>query len=317
MNHLESSFTGKNAVWRYLIMLAAVLAASNTIGAIPLFISIGMRSATDPQVFESLRANPNDLSILNLDPDIYLLEMLFPFFIGLAVFILLIRPLNNRTLKEVINGTTTFRWKRLFISALIWTVFAAVYLFASMKLDSSNYSLNNKSPTLISLIVISVFLIPFQAAWEEIIFRGYLLQGFAVMFRNRWFPIVMTSILFALMHILNPEIKEFGFWEMMPQYLLFGIIFGIITILDDGIEAAIGAHSANNVFLSIMLTNKGSVLQTPAIYEQHNYYPLSEFATMLVIGILVILVMKIVFRWNNFSALFGSVGKKPAADQVP
>jgi hypothetical protein len=98
---------------------------------------------------------------------------------------------------------------------------------------------------------------------------------------------------------------------------LFGIIFGIITILDDGIEAAIGAHSANNVFLSIMLTNKGSVLQTPAIYEQHNYYPLTEFATMLVIGILVILVMKIVFRWNNFSALFGSVGKKPAADQVP
>jgi uncharacterized protein len=313
MNHLESSFTGKNAFWRYFIMLLAVLAASNTIGSIPLFISI----AKNPEAAAALTANPNDLSILGLDPNIYLLEMLFPFLVGLAFFVMLIRPLNSKTLTQVINGTPGFRWNRFLISALAWTVISAIYLLASIKFDPSNYILNNKSSTLISIIVISVLLIPFQAAWEEIIFRGYLMQGFAVIFRKRWIPVIITSILFALMHIVNPEIKEFGLWEMMPQYLLFGLIFGIITILDDGIEAAMGAHAANNVFLAIMLTNKGSALQTPAVYLQQNVYPWTDLITMLAMGILFILMMKKILRWGSFSVLFESVVKNPVVDQVP
>jgi uncharacterized protein len=317
MNHLESSFTGKNTFWRYFLMMVAVLAASNTVGAIPLLISIGLRSAADPVVLESLTANPNDLSILGLEPNIYLLEMLFPFFVGLIAFILLIKPMNERTLMKVINGTDSFRWRRFLISALVWTIFAAIYLLISLRIDPSNYSLNNISSTLIPLIIISVLLIPFQAAWEEIIFRGYLMQGFAVLCRNRWFPIVMTSILFALMHVINPEIKEFGFLNMMPQYFLFGLIFGIITIVDDGIETAMGAHAANNVFLSVMLTHKSSVLQTPAVYEQHKYYPMTEFATMLVMGIIIILIFKVIFKWKNFSVLFGKVEPGKAFTQIP
>ena len=111
--------------------------------------------------------------------------------------------------------------------------------------------------------------IPFQAAFEEVIFRGYLMQGFAAMYRDTdGFPLIMTSVLFGLMHAFNPEVKEFGFFTMMPQYIVFGLIFGIITILDDGIEASMGAHAANNIFLVIMVTNKSSALQTPALYEQ-------------------------------------------------
>ena len=81
--------------------------------------------------------------------------------------------------------------------------------------------------------------------------------------KNRWFPLIMTSILFGLMHGLNPEVKEFGLLTMMPQYILFGLIFGIITILDDGIEAAMGAHAANNIFLCIMVTNKVISIANP------------------------------------------------------
>ena len=90
---------------------------------------------------------------------------------------------------------------------------------------------------------------------------------------------------------------------MMPQYILFGLIFGIITILDDGIEAAMGAHTANNIFLCIMVTNKSSALQTPALYEQHNIYPWIEFGALLVVGIVFIFILKIIFRWKDFSIL--------------
>jgi len=307
MNHLESSFIGKNNWWRYVIVFAAIFALTNTIGAIPLLISIGISTANDPSILEKISANPNDLSVLGLDPNVYLIEMIFPFIIGLVAFVLLLYPMNGKKFSQVINGNGNFRWKRLFGSAIVWTLFSAIYLFASIKLDPSNYSLLNTSKTLIPLIIISVLLIPFQAAWEEIIFRGYLMQGFAVLMKNSWTPVIFTSILFALMHVINPEIKEYGFWSMMPQYLLFGLIFGIMTVMDDGVEAAIGAHAANNAFLSIMLANKGSVLQTPAVYEQHVYNPGIEFLAMLAMCIVVLIIMKLLFKWKGFSMLFRKV----------
>jgi len=251
MNHLESTFKGKNSFWRYVIMFAVVLIVANTIGAIPLLIAMFLKLGSNPSVFSQFSANPNDFGLIGLSPNIGFLIMMFPFIAGLIAFILLIKPLNNRTLKMTINGTGKIRWSRFFISGAVWLFLSALYLFFYLKLDPSNFSINNKSVSLIILSVISVLFIPFQAAFEEILFRGYLMQGFTVLVRNKWFPLIMTSVLFALMHGLNPEVKEYGFFTMMPQYILFGLIFGIVTILDDGVEAAIGAHTANNVFFHL------------------------------------------------------------------
>ncbi|HBE41909.1 MAG TPA: hypothetical protein DDW27_12020 [Bacteroidales bacterium] len=313
MNHLESSFKGKNAFWRYFVMIVAVLAASNTIGSIPLLVSIFQ----NPSAIGELSANPNDLSPLGLDPVTAFIFMLIPFAVGLGAFVLLIRPLNAKSIMTVINGTGSFRWNRLFISAGVWIVVSIIYLFVNMKLDPGNFSLNNLSSTLIPLIFVSIILIPFQAAFEEVIFRGYLMQGFTVILRKRMFPLLMTSLLFGLMHSMNPEVKEFGFLTMMPQYIVFGLIFGIITILDDGIESAIGIHSANNAFLCIVITNKSSALQTPAIWEQHAIYPWAEFATMLIMGFVTIVVLKKIFKWGSFNLLASGVEPKVEnADQV-
>jgi membrane protease YdiL (CAAX protease family) len=316
MNHLESSYSGKNAFWRYLLMILAVLAASNTIGSIPLFISIGGRMSVDPSVAARLAENPNDLTVLGVSSNTGLLMMLFPFIVALIALILLVKPLNGRSLIKIINGTDSFRWNRFFISALIWGIISAIYLFVCLKADPSNYSLNNKSASLIPLMLISVLVFPFQAAFEEILFRGYLMQGFTVLFNNRLFPLITTSILFGLMHGLNPEVKAFGFWTMLPQYVLFGLIFGIMTIMDDGIEAAIGAHAANNAFLCVMVTNDASALQTKALFVQHNVYPWLELSTMLLMGVLIIAVMNMIFKWNNFSEIFGRVNRNKII-QVP
>lgn len=312
MQHLESTFTGKNNFWRYIIMFVVVLIVSNTIGALPLIIAALMKSASNPEVFSQLSANPNDFSILGLDPNVGLTLMLFPFIAGLAAFILLVKPLNNRTLKNVVNGTGKIRWNRFFISASVWLILSALYLFLYLKFDPANFTLNNKTSSLILLSVISLMFIPFQAAFEEILFRGYLMQGFAALLRNRWFPLLMTSVLFGLMHAFNPEVKEFGFLAMMPQYILFGLIFGVITILDDGIEAAMGAHTANNVFLCIMVTNQSSALQTHALYEQLNIYPWTEFTGLLFTGVVFVMTLKIIFGWDDFSILFQNISVGPS-----
>lgn len=297
-------------------MLFAILAGANTIGSIPLILSLVKKMATDPGAAADFSQNPGNLSLLGIEPNLGLLMMLLPFVAGLTAFILLIKPIHGRTFEMIINGTGKIRWKRFFISALVWFFLSGLYLFIYQKVDPGNFSINNSSKTLILLILISLVFIPFQAALEEVVFRGYLMQGFAVIVRKRWFPLVMTSILFGLLHSFNPEVKDFGFFTMMPHYIIFGFIFGVITILDDGIEAAMGAHAANNIFLCIMVTHESSTLQTASLYEQHNVYPWTEFLGLLLTGILFIFILKILFRWGDFSPLSAKIEAIPV-NQIP
>jgi membrane protease YdiL (CAAX protease family) len=307
MNHLESSFAGKNSFWRYILMFAVVLIVSNTIGAVPLLVALIIKSGSNPSVFSQMAANPNDFSVIGLNPIAGLVIMLFPFMAGLIAFIFLVKPLNNRNIRLIINGTGKIRWSRFFTSAAVWLVLSVIYLLFYIKIDPANFILNNKTSSLILLSVVSVLFIPFQAAFEEVLFRGYLMQGFAVLVKNRLFPLIMTSILFGIMHAFNPEVEEYGFFTMIPQYIVFGLVFGIITILDDGIEAAMGAHTVNNIFLCIMVTNRSSALQTPAHYEQINIHPWSEFAALIISGIVFILILKMIFKWDNLSLIFSKI----------
>jgi uncharacterized protein len=307
MNHLESTFKGKNSFWRYVVMIASVFIVSNTIGSIPILIAIALKTVSDPGVITQITAHPGDFSMLGSGPNSGFILMMFPFIAALIAFILLVKPLNNRSLKMTINGTNKIRWNRFFISAFIWLILSALYLFFYVKFDPSNFKINNQTISLLSLSLVTVVFIPFQAAFEEIIFRGYLMQGFAVLMRNRWFPVIMTSVLFGLMHAFNPEIKAFGFFTMIPQYIVFGLIFGIIAILDDGIEATMGAHTANNIFLCIMVTSGSSALQTPAFYEQFRIHPWIDFAALVLTGIVFILILKIIFKWKNMRILFEGI----------
>lgn len=297
-------------------MVIVIFAATNTIGALPLLLAIGIKAVSDPDVITEISADPSSLAPLGLDQNVNLILTVFPFIIGILAFFVLIKPLNNRTFKSVINGTSSFRWNRFISSALIWLTLSAIYLFVCIKTDPSNFSLNNATITLLPLIIVAFVLIPFQASFEEILFRGYLMQGFTVLLKSRIISLVVTSVLFGLMHGLNPEVETFGFWTMMPQYILFGLIFGIITVLDDGIEAAMGAHTANNIFLIVMNTNESSALQSDALFRQHNIYPWTEFTALLIMGILVIVIMKILFRWKTFPALFTRVEKDLRTDQI-
>lgn len=311
MNHLAASFTGRNNVWRYIVMLASILIVSNTIGAIPLLIPYIKALANDPSIAARLAQNPSDFSPLGVNPYYSLFMMLFPFLMSFIAFIILIKPLNSRSFTAVVNGTASIRWSHFLVSFMVWIALSALYLFAYIKADPANFSLSNTSISLLFVALISVVLIPFQAGLEELVFRGYLMQGFAVVARNAWFPLLITSLLFALLHGINPEVKEYGFLTMMPQYFVFGLIFGIVTLLDDGIEAAMGAHAANNIFLVIMVTQESSALQSPALYVQNTIHPWTEFTGLLVSGILFIVILKLIFRWKDFSRISERLHREP------
>ncbi len=311
---LTTPFKGKNAFWRYFVLSVAPFIASNTIGAIPLAVVILMNSGAG---VISVEGGMPDFASMGIDLNLGFALTVFPFILAFFTFVLLVRPINNRNLGTVINGGRRFRWGRVIISALIWTALAALWLFYSMKRDPSSYVLNNTSGSIATLAILAVLFIPFQAGFEEILFRGYLTQGFAVLARNRWVPILVTSTMFGLMHGLNPEVSEYGFFTMMPQYIFFGLTFSVLTMMDDGIELAIGAHTANNIFLSVFLTNSDSALQTPAMYEQVTIHPWYEFLGLILMSVIFIAIMAILFRWKDVSRLYGKVIKpEPLETQI-
>lgn len=316
MRHLESAFTGKNHPWRYIVMLVAVFLASNTIGAIPLFLVYLVAVLTDPSAAESISANPADLAALNTGPNLALAVMLVPFAISLVAFALIMKPLHNRPFLSVINGTGSFRWNRYILAFTVWASISVVYFLIYMQGEPQNFELNNNSITLLYIALVALLLIPFQAGLEEVVFRGYLMQGFGIMSRNRWVPVLLTSLLFGLLHSFNPEVKEYGFFAMMPQYMVFGLIFGIATVLDDGIETAMGAHAANNIFLVIMVTHESSALQTPALYRQLEVIPWLEFGGLVVSGLLFLLIIKYLLKWKS-GVLLTEVQPLPGEEHEP
>ena len=308
-----SAISGKNLWWRYIVMGVLPFVVSNTIGAIPLFIVIAISKMKGKLV---LSGSMPDFAASGIDLNLAFSLMVFPFILALLTMILLMKPLHGRKFISVINGGIPVRWSRIFTSALVWLVISAVYLYINIKASPSDYAINNTSGSLYIIAVLALLLIPFQAAFEEILFRGYLMQGLTILAKNRWVPILTTSLMFGLMHSFNPEIDAYGFWTMLPQYVFFGLVFAIPTMLDDGIEIAIGAHAANNIFLSIFLTSKASALQTPALYLQVTNHPWKEFAGLAICSAAFLAVMFIIYRWKDVRKLYERVEIVPGTVPV-
>ena len=57
-----------------------------------------------------------------------------------------------------------------------------------------------------NLIDYSCMFVPIQTTVEEIVFRGYLMQGFGHWLNSRFMALFLTSVIFGSLHIANPEI---------------------------------------------------------------------------------------------------------------
>ena len=68
------------------------------------------------------------------------------------------------------------------------------------------------------------------------------------------------------MHILNPEVTKMGY-IIMVYYIGTGLFLGIITLMDDGMELALGFHAANNLIGALLVTSDWSVFQTHSIFK--------------------------------------------------
>ena len=114
--------------------------------------------------------------------------------------------------------------------------------------------------------VVLAVLMPWQVGLEEWLFRGYLMQGCGLWLGRRWAAVAVTGLAFGLLHGGNPEVARFGFWVAMPQYVVMGLVLGLVAVWDDGVELAFGLHLGNNVLSSVLVTHEAAALRTHALW---------------------------------------------------
>jgi len=296
---------GLNDWWRYVLGIVAAMFGYFLFQLFMIFPL--MAAATNSGIpFSAIQENPEilfDPEKIGMNKNV-LLALLFSMFVFafLGLFIV-IKRVHKKTLTSVITAYDKIRFGRFFFAFAVWAAFLIISVILSYFLNKDEVSIQFNPMNFIFLVIVCVILMPIQTTTEELIFRGYLVQGLSQVFKNGIMPLVITSILFGMVHMSNPEAKTYGWMTMLPYYAIFGFFLGAITLLDEGLELAMGIHCANNLISSLLITSPNGVLKTDAIFVAEGENPGAEFVTWFVMALLTFIIFWQKYRWKNFNLL--------------
>lgn len=294
--------SGNNSPWRYFASILVTIFAYFTyqifLGLI--FIAFAQTKGLNIYSEETIKQILKDPTSLGISKNIMLTLLLGMFIFTFIVFYVAIKYIHNKTFISLITAYPQIRWKRVFYAFAVWSVlylimFVVDYLFIS----KNNYVFNFNFNSFIVLCLISVCFLPIQTSFEEIFFRGYLMQGLSLVFKNGLIPLIITSLLFGIAHLSNPEVEEFGLAVMFPFYTLFGLFLGILALWNYGLELSIGIHAANNILSALLVTSKSSVLQTDAIFIVLQQNPFNDFILWLCGASIALLIFQYTYQFKN------------------
>ena len=281
---LDAVRQGKNQWWRYLCSLLLILFSWQIIGGFVFGIAISfagiVRGISSEKILESLSANSLlDLSSL-FPPILSYLIFHVPFvFLAVGLFIA-IKFIHQRPILSLIRGDATIRWRRVFQGLKLWIVLSTGIEFLKYFLNPSSYQINFHPVQWILLVLLASIITTIQTSLEELLFRGYLLQGLSLITKNKLVLIVVTGIIFAVFHFANPSMA-INPVVMGLLYFAFGVFLALITLKDNGLELALGQHAANNFLVVILFGTKTSVLPPTGVFISESILPTIELISFL------------------------------------
>lgn len=296
MSFLHHANKGANLVSTYILTIALVIIAYAILGQIPLLVDLSINS----EGLEEFK-NEDTVGLAHyLGENKFLVYLIIPFIFSLLAILLSIKYLHKRPILSVFTARSAFDWKRFFSAFFIWGSIMGVFLTLAI-VSSDQITWNFNPETFVPLLLISLFLIPLQTTCEEVLFRGYLFQGFGILYKKGWITVLVTGVLFGLLHSANPEVDKLGY-GIMVYYIGTGIFLGLITLLDDGLELSMGYHAVNNVFAALILTNEWQAFQTDALFIDHNKptFGWDSILTILLIQPLFLLLFSKMYQWKNW-----------------
>ncbi len=165
------------------------------------------------------------------------------------------RVWHGRAVRALLTSAKAFRWGYMWRAGLILALFLGLASLAEYLIWPEAYAgvkINSDMGSYLPLLFITLLLVPFQAASEEFLCRGYLNQALIKYLKSPWVVFVLTSAGFAALHYWNPEAAG-QLWPYLASIFTFGMAMCVLLYFEGGIESAIGAHIANNIFVFALL----------------------------------------------------------------
>lgn len=308
MNYIQQVYKGKNKWYLYLLSVFVILFGWQILGVIPLLI-VAVIYSSDINEFKTALAT--NFSSLEIDKNLYLFLILFTFFVGLLALLFSIKKIHKRSILSLVTSRKKIDWGRYVFAFSLLLIVLTLLIGIELITKPENFIFNFKPIPFFTLLLVSLVMLPIQTACEELIFRGYFMQALGALVKNRWFPLVVTSVLFGLLHGLNPEVEKMGSIVMI-FYIGTGLFFGITTLMDEGTEIALGLHAANNVASALFITTDWSALQTDAMYIDTSEPDISwlMFMPVFVLYPILLIILSKKYKWTGWrEKLLGAVEK--------
>lgn len=150
--------------------------------------------------------------------------------------------------------------------------------------------------TLFILAFIGFFI---QAATEEMVYRGYISQFIYRITKRPYLVIVISSFIFSLPHFGNITGAN-GIYAILP-YIEMGIMFGWLAFRSGSLWMSIGAHMANNWFVTLVVGSSSEKIQKLSLFTKISEVsdPSSQSISSLIYTVLVIIIAEIVMKTTH------------------
>jgi uncharacterized protein len=256
---VEAASSGRNAWWRYLLCITLI-------GGISLLLSLAALLGASLWIAGFTGA---DVETVWVEIDLYLRDFPLLDFVlltsGMALLLAVAVPLivlfHRRPWKTLITGRARFHWRGFFASFAIGTGLLAVLFALLWAVRPETMRFSPDWDAWLRFLPFVLVLIPLQTLAEEVVFRGYVLQGVAVATRRAVLRLLIPAALFLVAHLANPEAASA--WGL-AEYAVISLYVTFLAIRGNGLEYAWGFHLAVNLFICLAVSMEPGTLATAA-----------------------------------------------------
>ncbi len=294
--YVKQAFKGQLGFWKYLPIPLAFFGMMVLSFAVIKIMNMDVTALMQAAVAEKGSTN-------------FLFENLIQFALGLFMLLAWVKWVHRQSIVSLTTSRPAIDWSRVLHSFCIWGSLVVGTTLLGFYISPENYEINFQWGPFLNLAVVAILLIPLQTSFEEYLFRGYMMQGLGAYFKSNAIPFFTTSILFGLMHIGNPEVETLGY-GILVYYVGTGFFLGALTLLDEGLELALGFHAANNLVAALLITSNWTAFQTDSILLDiaEPTFDYTIFLSLLLFYPLLLFYFSRKYQWRDIKLrLFGKV----------
>ncbi len=226
----------------------------------------------------------------------------FTIYFMLAGLIIATKFIHYRTFTSLITTKRKMQWSRFWVGFLVYGGLIAVGSVIDYFLSPESYSFTFDASKFWIALPFILIMTPLQAATEELVFRGYLIQSFGLKIKNGMLLSVISGVMFMLPHLMNPEVtasSKTGVISticMVLNYFVVGMLFAMITIKTNSLEAAIGAHAVNNLVAFLLVSYPDNALSTNTVFYTSTFNPAGSLISVIVTGVLFYFITGLIIK---------------------